>query len=459
MSQTIDARADTIDISDPRDGSAVGSLRVATPAEADDAVNAARHAHADWSRQDAAVRGAALRRAAEALAAYEHELAELTTRETGKPYEQALEGVRAGVSTLYQYAELGPVHRGHSLLGGRYASDYTRNRPRGVVVALMPWNDPVAVAAGLLGAAIVTGNAVIHKPSERCPHVGERLGEVLGSALPGAVLTTLTGGPELGALLSRRDDIDVVAHVGSSATGRAIAEAAAVSDAHVVRENGGNDALIVDRDVDVSWAASQAALGAFANSGQICTSVERIYVHRAVAEPFLDHLAREAVRLGESRELGPLVDSRLREEVQRQVDQSIALGARPIVGGEIPPGPGCYYPATVLTECTSEMPVMREETFGPVAPVQVVDTFTHALELAASDSYGLAATVLTRSMSNAHRAAADLPVGTVKVNGVFGGAPGGSAQPQGRSGSGFGYGPELLDELTTTTVVHIELAP
>lgn len=459
MPQAIDERAETLEITDPRDGSLVGALRAATPDEAARAVADARRAFPAWSRQDAAVRGAAVRRAAETLAAAEHELAGLTTRETGRPYEQALAGVRAGVGTLYQYAELGPVHRGRSLLGSHGAIDFASPRPRGVVVALTPWNDPVAIAAGLLGAAIATGNVVIHKPSERSPHVGERLGAVLSPVLPEGVLTTLTGGPALGALLTRRADVDVVAHIGSSATGRAIAEAAAATGAHVVRENGGNDALVVDRDVDVAWAASQAALGAFANSGQLCTAVERVYVHRAIAEPFLERLVAEAARLDAAHELGPLVDGRLRDEVQRQVDESVALGARVLVGGRIPPGAGSRYPATVVADCTDDMPLMREETFGPVAPVRVVEDFSRALELAAADRYGLAATVLTRSMANAQRAAAELPVGTVKVNAVFGGAPGGSAQPRGLSGSGYGYGPELLDELTTTTVVHLEPAP
>jgi acyl-CoA reductase-like NAD-dependent aldehyde dehydrogenase len=128
-----------------------------------------------------------------------------------------------------------------------------------------------------------------------------------------------------------------------------------------------------------------------------------------------------------------------------------------LTGAEVPTGAGSFYPATVLTECTATMPVMREETFGPVAPVTVVSSFEEGLEAACSGRYGLAATVLTASMSHAQHAWRELPVGTVKVNAVFGGAPGGAAQPRGVSGAGFGYGPELLDELTTTKVVHVGL--
>lgn len=441
---------------DPRDGSVVGTIQSATRAEVAAALAAARKAQPAWRRTSPEERGRALRQAAAELAAHAGELADLNSRETGRPREEALAGVEAGVHTLEQYAELGPVHRGHSLRGGIDAADYTVTEPRGVVVVLTPWNDPVAVAAGLLGAAIVTGNTVVHKPSERCPHLGARLGEVLSAALPQDVLVTVDGGASVGAMLTAEAGVGAVAHVGSSATGTRIARAAALTGAHVIRENGGNDALIVDAGVDPVWAAEQAAIGAFANSGQICTSVERIFVHEAVADAFCAALADEARRRNETG-IAPLVDTRLRDEVHAQVSEALAQGAEAAVGGEIPEGPGAHYPATVLLDCTSRMRIMTEETFGPVAPVAVVKNFDEALELAVADRYGLAASVLTGSIANAHRAVAELPVGTVKVNNVFGGAPGGSAQPRKDSGAGFGYGPELLDEMTLVKVVHVGL--
>ncbi|MEX5268789.1 aldehyde dehydrogenase [Kocuria sabuli] len=444
---------------DPRDGSLVGTVAAATEDEVRGAVAAARAAARDWARTAPEQRGKALRAAADRLAEHARELAELNTRETGKPFEEALGGVEAGIGTLYQYAELGPVHRGRSLRGDVLASDYTVAEPRGVVVALTPWNDPVAVAAGLLGAAVVAGNTVVHKPSERCPHVGARLGQILAEALPAGVLGTVNGGASVGELLTGLPDVDVLAHVGSTATGEAIARAAVGTGAHVVRENGGNDALVVDDDVDPGWAAEQAALGAFANVGQICVAVERIYVHRAVAEPFLTALAGEARRRNAEGSLAPLVDERMRDEVHRQVADSVATGAVVLEGGQLPDGPGAFYPATVLRECAPAMTVMREETFGPVAPVQVVDSFEEGLRRAADDRYGLAATVLTGRIAHAQQAVAELPVGTLKVNNVFGGAPGGAAQPRRASGAGFGYGPELLDEMTQVKVVHIEMPP
>ncbi len=445
----------SITIHDPDDGSEVGTLPCATPAEVGTALELARVVQAGWAATSPADRGAALRRAAAALREGAQDLAELNTRETGKPLGDSLGGIEAAVATLEQYAELGPVHRGLSLRGAVTATDYTVAEPRGVAVLLTPWNDPVAVAGGLIGAALVTGNTVIHKPSERCPHVGELLGELLQPAFPAGVLTTLTGGSEVGRLLTEQPGVDVVAHVGSSAAGTSIARAASLTGAHVIRENGGNDPLIIDADVDPVWAAAQAALGAFANAGQICTSVERIYVHRDIAEAFLAALAGEAESRSENGTFPPLVDRRMRDAVEAHVDDAVRLGARCLAGGVTPSGPGSHYPPTVLTECTEAMSVMTEETFGPVAPVTVVETFDEGLRLAAAGPYGLAASVLTGSIAHAQQAIATLAVGTVKVNAVFGGAPGGSAQPRGISGAGFGYGPELLDEFALVKVIHI----
>jgi betaine-aldehyde dehydrogenase len=446
-------------ISDPRSGEPVGSLPVARPLAIRRAVNAARAAHPGWSATAPAARGSRLRDAARALAAATVELAELNSRETGRPAAEAAAGIAAGVATLEQYAELGPVHRGHSLRGDPLAADFTIAESRGVAVLLTPWNDPVAVACGLLGAALVTGNTVVHKPSERCPHLGILLGQVLSPIFPPDVLITLTGGATVGTQLTEQAGVSVVAHVGSSASGARIARSSLLSGAHVIRENGGNDPLIVDDDVDPVWAAGQAAVGAFSNSGQICTSVERIYVHRAIAAPFCAALGEEARRRNGDGGLAPLVDGDLRDAVHRQVAEALQQGARAVEGGTLPDGPGSHYPATVLLNCTAEMSVMTEETFGPVAPVQVVDSFDDGLRLAAAGRYGLAATVLTGTIAHAQRAIAALPVGTVKVNEVFGGAPGGSAQPRGDSGSGFGYGPELLDEFTRVKVVHIAPPP
>ena len=440
----------------PVDGRPVTVVAQSSDDDVAAAVEAARAATSGWARTGAGDRGAALHAAASAVASSADDLAEIMSAEMGKPVGEARDSIMAGVGTLRQYAELGPVHRGRSLAGDTGAVDLMAFGPRGVVAVITPWNDPVAVSCGLLGAALVTGNTVIYKPSERTPATGWRLAELLAAHFPSGVLNLVNGDGSVGATLAAAP-VDVVAQVGSTATGRSIAAACARTGAKALLENGGNDPLIVDAGLDPLWAAGQAALGAFANSGQICVSVERIYVHRTVAEPFLDALAAEADTWAPR--IGPLVDRRLRDAVDDQVQQAIKEGATALRGGAVPPGPGAFYPPIVLAGCTDQMAVVREETFGPVAPVMAVDSFDEALRRAADSDYGLAATVLTGSMSHAQRAWRDLTVGTVKINAVFGGAPGGAAHPRRGSGQGFGYGPELLDEMTATKAVHLEAPP
>ena len=439
-------------VQDPRAGDPVARVTIADDATCREAVARARGATAAWARTPAAERAAAVGAAAESVRAAADELAELNQRETGKLKDDALGGVEAGAGTLVQYAELGPLHRGRSLQGSWAATDLMIPEPRGVVAVLTPWNDPVAVAAGLLGAALVTGNTVVHKPSERCPRTGRRFAELVAGHLPDGVLQIVDGGATVGARLASARQVDVVAHVGSSATGRGIARACAERGAKALLENGGNDALIVDAGVEPRWAAAQAALGAFANAGQICVSVERIYVVESAAEAFVDSLVTEARSWADK--IGPLVDGRQRDQVHRHVTDAVTKGARVAIGGEPQPGPGSFYPPTVLTDCSPQMLVFQEETFGPIAPVRVVRDFQTALAEAGDDRYGLAATVLTPDMAHAQAAWRTLPVGTVKINSVFGGAPGGASEPRRASGTGFGFGPELLDEMTAVKVVH-----
>jgi len=443
---------DLITVLDPRTGSISSQVPVADATDCADAVARAAHAATEWARTAPAERAALIAAAADEVRLAADELAALNESETGKPAADARGGVDAGISTLVQYSELGPVHRGHSLRGAWSAIDVMVPEPHGVVAVLTPWNDPVAVAAGLLGAALVTGNTVVHKPSERCPRTGRRFAEILAAQLPAGVLEIVDGDAAVGARLAADDRMALVAHVGSSVTGRQIATVCAARGATAVLENGGNDPLIVDTGVDPGWAARQAALGAFANAGQICVSVERIFVLDEIAEGFITALIREA-ELWRDR-VGPLVDERLRRDVDGHVRDAVAGGAAVRIGGAPDDGPGTYYPPTVLSECTPQMLVMREETFGPVAPVRSVPDFEAALTEAAADRYGLAATVLTADMEHAQQAWRRLPVGTVKINAVFGGAPGGAAEPRGISGTGFGYGPELLAEMTTMKVMH-----
>jgi acyl-CoA reductase-like NAD-dependent aldehyde dehydrogenase len=458
------ASEETIRLTDPSTGAFLADVPAGCRQDAAAAVQAARAAADAWARTAPGERAGALKAAARRLRDCVEELTEIQSLESGKPPDGSRGGVMAGIETIEQYAELGPLHRGQSLQGNWNSTDLMVFEPRGVAVVLTPWNDPIAICAQLIAAALVAGNPVVFSPSERTPLSGIRFAEIVADELPPGVLNLVLGDARVGRPLVENPDVDLVLHIGSSSTGRSIAEACAGTGAHAVLEGGGKDPCLVDADVDPSWAAGQAALGAFANTGQICTSVERIYVHRDIAEPFVAALVEEAGKqvLGSALEasttMGPMVDRAQRAVVDRHVQEAVAAGAEIRCGGAVPDGGGSFYPPTVLVGCTPEMAVMREETFGPVAAVQVVDSFEDALAAAAVSDFGLAATVLTADLTHAQEAWRSLPVGTVKVNAVFGGAPGGSATPGPGSGQGFGYGPELLDECTRVKVVHLEPA-
>jgi acyl-CoA reductase-like NAD-dependent aldehyde dehydrogenase len=449
-------------VTDPATGETIDRLPCSDPASL---VAAARTAHPAWERTPPGDRAAALKAGARRLRAALDDLALLQTRENGKPLDDSRGGVEAGIGAIEQYAELGPLHRGRALQGAWDSTDWMARVSRGVAALCLPWNDPVALAGAQIAANLVVGNTVICKPSEKTPLATAELIRLLNQELPEGVLQLGVGDGELGAALAAHEGVDVVVHVGSIRTGRSVAAACAARGAKAVLELGGKDPMIVDAGVDPSWAAEQAAVGCFANAGQICTSIERVYVHRDLADAFVDELVAKAksLRLGPGTEpeteMGPMIDAGQREIVDRHVREAVDAGAELQCGGSAVEGPGFFYPPTVLTGVKPGMAVLEEETFGPVAAVQVVDSFDEALTLANGTPYGLAACVLTPSLAHAQRAARELAVGTVKVNAVFGGAPGGAATPHGASGDGFGYGPELLDELTRVRVVHLEPPP
>ena len=442
-------------VQNPSTGEVLESLPVSDAAAL---VATARDAHPAWERTAPGERAGSLKRGARRLRDSVDEIAELQSREGGKPFGDSRGGVEAGIGAVEQYAELGPLHRGRALQGGFGSTDTMIRVSRGVAALCLPWNDPVAIACAQIAANLVVGNTVICKPSEKTPLSTALVIDLLNRDLPAGVLQMAVGDGALGAALVESPDVDVVVHVGSAATGRSVATACAARGAKSVLELGGKDPMIVDAGVDPAWAAEQAAVGCFANAGQICTSVERIYVHRDVAEAFVDELVGRAKAVQLGTDMGPLIDDGQREVVDRHVREAVEAGAELLCGGSPVEGPGSFYAPTVLTGVGPGMAVVEDETFGPVAAVQVVDSFDEALRLADGTPYGLAAVVLTPDLEHAQRAVHELHVGTVKINAAFGGAPGGAASPHGVSGDGFGYGPELLDELTRVRVVHLEPA-
>jgi succinate-semialdehyde dehydrogenase/glutarate-semialdehyde dehydrogenase len=450
---------------DPATGRPGAVIVCAEDTDVDAAVAAAEGARAPWRRTPASERAGLLRAAAGAVREAADDLGAALCASTGRLLEEARQSARVAADLLEEAAVSGVLDAGRALAGDPQAMDVVRREPRGVVAVITPWNDPYPAAAGLLAAALVTGNTVVHKPSERSAVPGWLIGRLVASALPAGVLNVVNGDGAVGERLVSDPRVQLVAHVGSTATGRRIAAVVGARGGRALLENGGKDPILIDCGVEPRWAAEQIVIGAFTNTGQLCTSVERVYLHRDVADAVLEELVRraEAIVVGSpdeaATELGPMVDEQQLSVVERHVDQALSAGAERLTGGKRLDAPGSYYPPTVLVGCADELAVMSEETFGPVAAVAVVDDFAEGLRRAAGGAYGLAATVLTPRLDHALEAAEELEVGTVKVNAVFGGAPGGSADPRRDSGSGPGFGPDLLGELTVLKAVHLQSAP
>jgi acyl-CoA reductase-like NAD-dependent aldehyde dehydrogenase len=422
------------------------------------AVDAAIEAQPAWAALPVAERVARLTRWADAVAGHAAELAEIECREMGKPVPLgtgfiggAALGFKAAVAEVLDY----PFEE---TVGGPGGSTTTiLRKPLGATAVIVPWNFPVPMTLGAIGPLLAAGNTVVIKPSERSPMSAARLLEL--ADLPPGVVNLVLGDSRAGAPLVADERIGLVHFTGSVEAGRRVgAESGALLHRSIL-ELGGKDPVVVDAGVDPVATATAVAFGAFANSGQICTSMERVYVHQDIAGAFVDALVDVAGTyiLGDGREestvLGPLVDQRQRDLVERHVADAVERGATVRTGGKAPGGKGFFYPATVLTDVDDSMLVMTEETFGPLAPVVVVSSFEEGLAKAAETRFGLAATVYTADP--AHMAAArDIPAGVVWVNQWQGGGPERLYEPSGDSGMGATGSRAAYDAATRPVSVH-----
>jgi acyl-CoA reductase-like NAD-dependent aldehyde dehydrogenase len=433
---------------------------------ADQAVEAARRAAPGWAALAPNERRNLMRVAADKLGAQRDALAQLFTREMGKPLRQAAAEINAAIDLVRSMSELVTHLRSGNQMVPAGELNFQHREPRGVAVCIVPWNFPIMVGIENVVPNLLVGNTVIWKPSEKTPLTSRALVEGVFDHLPPGVLNLVLGdGPGIGEPLVRHPGVDLVVFVGSERTGRRIAAICGETLKKAIIELGGKDPLIVDETVDVRAAARLAAEATYYNSGQICTSTERLYIARAVYEPFVEALVAEsqALRIGDGLEpgvqLGPLVDDLQLARVAEHVDDALRRGAALRCGGERLARRGYFYPATVLTGVTHDMPLMVEETFGPVAPCVPFDDFDEAIALANQSRYGLAAIVCTTSAPRAIKAVHALRAGMIRINTMRGRSPGATSEPFGASGLGHGYGVEFLQELTRQKSVHWRSEP
>ncbi len=452
----------------------LAELNCATPDDVLDAVLRAKAAQPRWQATPVAKRVDVLRNFQQLLRAQRDDVARLICREAGKPAAEALatevlvvlDAAQFCINQAHQFLRPRPVPHGNLVMNMKRGK--LVREPYGVVGIIAPWNYPFSIPAIETLGALVTGNAVVLKPSEFTPLIARELERLLTvSGLDRALMQVVVGeGPTGAALID--SPIDKLIFTGSVATGKRVGEAAARRLLPVVLELGGKDPMIVLDDANLDIASSGAVWGAFMNSGQTCLSVERCYVHRSVYEPFLAKVCEKIAKLrqgngiGSEVEIGPMIHERQLQIVERQVNDAIQHGARVLAGAQRRSdlGPNFYAP-TLLADVTHDMRVMREETFGPVLPVAPFDTDAEAIQLANDSDFGLAASVWTRSRRRGEAMAAQIKAGTVMVNdtiscfGIAEAPHGGFKQ----SGIGRTHGEMGLQEMVQAKYVDVDLLP
>jgi succinate-semialdehyde dehydrogenase/glutarate-semialdehyde dehydrogenase len=470
----IAAGSSTIVSANPATGEVLAALACASPSDVQDAVLRAKQAQPGWEATPVSQRIAVLRRFQWLLSEQRDRVADLICREAGKP---AVEALTTEVLVILDATEF-CIRNAHDFLReeplphGNLAMKTKRGKllrePFGVIGIISPWNYPFSIAATETLGALVTGNAVVLKPSEFTPLIGLELQRLLLAAglNPNLMQVIVGEGPAGAALIDA--PIDKLIFTGSVATGKRVAEAAARKLLPVVLELGGKDPMIVLDDADVEIASSGALWGAFMNAGQTCLSVERCYVHRSLYEKFLEACSNKIARLrvgngiGSEVEVGPLIHDRQVRTVDEHVRDAVLHGARLLQGGKRLTELGSnFYAPTLLADVTPDMRIIQEETFGPVLPVAPFDTDEEAIQLANDSDFGLAASVWTSNRRRGEAMAKQIKAGTVMINDVIscfgiGEAPHGGVK---LSGIGRTHGKMGLAEMVQVKYVDTDLLP
>jgi betaine-aldehyde dehydrogenase len=437
----------------------------ASAADVGRVVAAAAGAFPEWRRTPAIERGEKLHHAARRIRADREGLAILLTREGGKPLPENRDEVEWIAACLDYYAEIGRDTVGRVIAPvARNQFNFVVKEPFGVCGLIVPWNYPLLLLCWKLAPALAAGNTVVAKPSEHTPLSTLRLMRAF-DGFPGGVVNVVTGfGEECGMPLVRHRDVECVAFTGSQATGRKIAVACAEQLKKCHLELGGNDPFIVDEGVDLEVAARGAAWACYLNMGQVCTSAERFYVVGRAFDEFVDRFVAQArsLRIGDPLgpdvDLGPMISAEQRDKVERKVRGALDGGARLLIGGKRPErfGKGFFYEPTALTGVTDAMELLREETFGPVAPIVRCRDIDEAIALADRSEYGLGASIYTNSLEHAMRAAENVHAGTFWINDPLTDNDAGPFGGMRRSGIGRELGSEGIEDFRDVKHVHMD---
>jgi len=415
----------------PATGELVGTVATVEPADVDGIATEIAELQPFWAQLSLEDRGRYLKRTAEVLVSEMDEVAALITAEQGKPRVEALTmELIPTIDALNWCADEGPKILADEAIP--YPQIFLKSKrsffsyePIGVVGVIAPWNYPWSIPFGEVALALMAGNGVILKPASLTPLLGERIQRAFErGGLPEGLVRTVHGGGRIGQAICESDGVGKVFFTGSVEVGRKVGELCAQKMKGSVLELGGKDPQIVCADADLANAVSGCVWGSFANSGQTCSGIERVYVVDDVADEFLTGVVRETERLtvGDpsdwSTEIGPMISAEQAGTVTELVDDAIAAGAERLTGGprDVPGFSGSFIGPTVLTGVTDQMRIMREEIFGPVAPVIVVESEEEALRRANDSNFGLGASIWTKDRAKGERMARQIESGMVWIN-------------------------------------------
>ncbi len=454
---------------DPGNLEQIGEVKVSTEGDIKKAVKLSRDAFPLWSRMEPSERAKYISKAGEYIRDKSHEIARLITRENGKVLIESyisdiipvLELIDFYTGPAMEYLLREPVKLGIWSLPWRRS--HIEFRPLGIVAVISPWNYPLFLPARDVIAALLAGNCVILKPSENTPLVAEELRNALTYAgIPEGVFSLIQGGGETGELLVK-SGVEKISFTGSVATGKLIMQNASSSLTPLTLELGGKDPMIVLDDANINGAVQAAIWGAFTNSGQTCSSVERLYVHRKIAKEFIEMLVKETQTLRQGYglddvDIGAITTEQQILKVEESLKDAVNKGAEIVCGGRRNPDLlGYYFLPTIITGVNHSMRIMREETFGPVLPVMYFDDDEEAVRLSNDSEYALTASIFTENIRRGKRLASLIKAGTAMINdNVFT-----AAIPQvpwgGSKGSGFGRAGSRYGLLEFVDIVHIHV--
>jgi acyl-CoA reductase-like NAD-dependent aldehyde dehydrogenase len=463
--EQVSGQGDSLSVENPATEETVASVALPSAEQLDATVVAANEAFQGWAATPAVERAELLHEVAIRLRARTDELARVMTLEGGKPLIENSDEVSWTASAFDYYAEMGRNFAGRvipSIESTQLA--LVVKEPIGAWGCIVPWNYPLLLLAWKLAPAIAAGNTVVAKPSELTPLSTLMLAPCFDHLPPG-VVNIVAGASDVGSAIVNDERIAGVAFTGSVETGKRVAAACATRVARMNLEMGGKDPFIVCADVaaDVGVAAKGGAWAAYLNAGQVCTSAERFYVAREVYDDFVSAFVdyTNSLRVGDpldaSTDVGPMVSAPQRAKVEAQMEAAVTAGAEVLVGGDRAGfDRGHFFSPAVVTGAPDTTELLREETFGPVAPIVPVDSLDEAIRLANATRFGLGANVYTRDLETAVRCMREIRAGTVWINdpltdndaGPFGGMK--------QSGFGRELGQEGLEAFQDTKHVHIE---